>query len=104
MISINPKFSKLIDERNALVKECDNHDTKRKVDAINLEIACMEAEENRGKLVENFKYFSDNPEKIDISRMCKLMKKLWPTHGINLPTAKRNHRGKLFLLKNTSRD
>ena len=56
----------------------------------------MEAEENRGKLVENFKYFSDNPEKNDISKMWKLMKKLWPKHGNNLPTAKRNRRGKLI--------
>ena len=77
----------MIDERNALVKECDNPDTKRKIDAINIEIAFVEAEEIRGKLVEHFKYFSDNPEKIDISRMWKLMKKL-------SPTAKRNHSGK----------
>ena len=34
LISINLKFSKLIDKRNALVKECDNPDTKRKVGAL----------------------------------------------------------------------
>ena len=95
LISVNPKFSKLIDERNALLKDCDNPDDKRKLDKLNIEIASIEAEENRGKLMENFKYFSDNPEKIDMSKMWKLMKKLWPKHGNNLPTAKRNHKGKL---------
>ena len=109
---MNDKLMKRIDESNALVNNCANPDTKTILDEINLEIACIEAEENRAKLVENFKFFSDNPEIIDISKMWKLMKKLWPKHGNNLPTAKRNHRGKLvtgareikvFLPKNTRR-
>ena len=95
-IQMNDKLMKRIDERNALVNNCANPDTKTKLDEINLEIACIEAEENRAKLVENFKFLSDNPENIDISKMWKLLKKLWPKTTAILPTTKRNHKGKLI--------
>ena len=55
----------------------------------------MEAEEDRNKLVDNFQYFSYIPDSLNMSQMWKLMKKLWPKVGISLPTAKRNHKGKI---------
>ena len=54
----------------------------------------MEAEENRSKILKNFKYFSDNPENLNMSGMWKLLKKMWPKQN-SLPTAKRNHRGEI---------
>jgi hypothetical protein len=56
----------------------------------------MEAEDNRTKLLENFKYFSDNPENINMSKMWKLLKKISPKVGKSLPTAKKNHRGRII--------
>ena len=55
----------------------------------------MEAEDNRNKIIENFKKFSVNPENINLSQMWKTLKKLWPKCGPTLPTAKKNHRGKI---------
>ena len=60
-----------------------------------MDISSLEAEDNRNKLFENFQYFNDNPESINMSQMWKLMKKIWPKVGISLPTAKRNHMGKI---------
>ena len=46
--------------------------------------------------MENVKHFSDNPERINISHMQKIVRKLWPKFGTTLPTAKKNHRGKII--------
>ena len=84
--------SSLISERNRLTNNVEN---KSKIDEINLAIATEEADENRKIIVDNFKQFSENPEQINMQNMWKLNKKLWPKAGISLPTAKRNHRGKI---------
>ena len=55
----------------------------------------MEALENREKVMKYFKSFSDNPESINMQEMWKINKKLWPKCENNLPTVKKNHRGKL---------
>ena len=46
--------------------------------------------------MKNFKYFSENPETINMQQVWKLLKNLWPKSPAILPTAKRNHRGKQF--------
>ena len=55
----------------------------------------LEAEENRNKIVSNFKAYSENPESINMQQMWKIMKRLWPKSGSALPVAKKNHRGKI---------
>ena len=45
--------------------------------------------------MKNFKYFSENPETINMQQVWKLLKNLWPKSPAILPTAKRNHRGKI---------
>ena len=98
MKPMNKEISDLIDKRNQLVNgSFEDPNCKAGIDGINNKIAGLEAEENKNKLVENFEFFSDNPEKINMSQMWKLMKKLWPKTGNNLPTAKKNHKGKLYL-------
>ena len=55
----------------------------------------MEADENRKKLIDNFQQFSDNPENVNVLKMWKLLKKLWPKNCNSSPTAKMNHQGKI---------
>ena len=54
---------KLIDERNKILK-CEDPESKINLDLLNKRISCLEAEDNRNKLIQNFQYFSDNPEKL----------------------------------------
>ena len=44
---------------------------------------------------EHFEKFKDDPEKVNIQEIWKTMSKLWPKCGINVPTAKINHVGKM---------
>ena len=89
---LNPKISKLIDLRNSMLKK--KEDSAKNAD-LNKVISEMEAEDNRNKIFENFQKFSENPGNINISQMWKTLKKLWPKCGPTLPTAKRNHKGKI---------
>ena len=58
-------------------------------------IADEEARENWNIIMDNFKDLSENPEKVNLQHMWKVCKKLWPKIGPTLPTAKRNHMGKI---------
>ena len=58
-------------------------------------ISSIETEENRKKIMNNFKYFSENPESIQMSRMWKLLKKIWPKFN-SQSTAKKNHKGDII--------
>ena len=92
---MNDEISKLIDQRNSLVNSSDDGDKEVKLAEISLKISNMEADENRKKLMDNFQQFSDNPENVNVSKMWKLLKKLWPKNGNSSPTAKMNHLGKI---------
>ena len=85
----------LIEERNKLIKQIDSLENKTKLEEITNKIFEIEAEENRNKIVSNFKVYSENPESINMQQMWKIMKKLWPKNGTSLPVAKKNHRGKI---------
>ena len=45
--------------------------------------------------MDNNKHLSENPENINLQQMWKLTKNLWPKSGATMPTAKRNHKGKI---------
>ena len=45
--------------------------------------------------MKTFKFFSENPEKIQMSKMWKLMKKIWPKYNTQA-NAKLNHLGKMI--------
>ena len=93
--SINPSISNLINERNSISVLPNTLENEERINSINLKISDFEATENRDIIMRNFKKFSDNPENINMQEVWKLMKNLWPkTPGI-LPTAKRNHRGRI---------
>ena len=89
---IKKELADLIDKRNKVVKSDENKDT---LEALNCKIADMEAQENRNKLQKHFNEFSDNPDNINLTKMWKLLNKILPKVGNEVPTAKKNHRGKL---------
>ena len=92
MKAISPTISNLINKRNLLTQKGES---QVKINDLNEIISDFEAKENRKIIMENFKYFSDNPESVNLSQMWKIVKKLWPKCGTTLPTAKKNHRGKI---------
>ena len=74
---LNVNISYLISRRNALYRN-EYQESKDKVQDINHNISCLEAEDNRNNLEKKFKYFSDNPENVNMSQMWKLFEKIRP--------------------------
>ena len=95
VVPLKGEMSKLINQRNIFANSSDKVEKDRKLQELNNEISYLEAEENRNKLMDNFKQISDNRENINVSKMWKLLNKLWPKNSNSLPTAKKNHRGKI---------
>ena len=87
--------SKLIDERNDLCSKPNDPEIQEKIFEISHAIADEEARENRDIILKIFKEISEDPDKINLQQMWKMSKKLWPKNIISLPTAKRNHMGKI---------
>ena len=92
---LNPELSKLINERNKMMTNDVNPEVKEEIRKVNENICEIESRENREKIMKHFNSFNDDPEKINLQQMWKLNKKLWPKCGTVLPSAKKNHRGKL---------
>ena len=92
---IKQPMASLINERNALSKKVETPEIKRKIDEVSKQIFEIEAEDNRNKIMKNFKQFSDNPENINMQKMWKILKSIWPKTGSSLPVAKKNHKGKI---------
>ena len=65
----------------------EKKDTQKEVDDLNKTISEMEAENNRNKIMENFKCYSDNPENINLSEMWKTLRKLWPKNEKQFPSS-----------------
>ena len=78
MKPLKDKVSNLIDERNMLMSNSNDPETKSKIEEISQTIADEEAAENRSKLIENFKDLSEDPENINIKQMWKSVKRIWP--------------------------
>ena len=89
---ISNSLKDLINKRNQLVK---NEEFGKETEEINKLIASLEAKENRDKIMKNFEYFSENPEKIQVQKMWKSLKNICPKLKPTLPSAKRNLKGKI---------
>ena len=89
---INQSISKLIDQRNSLIQKNENI---CQVQVFDRRISEMEAEEKRNLIIKHFKSFSEDSENINLHQVWKTLKNLWPKCGQNLPSAKRNFRGKI---------
>ena len=89
---ISPSIATLINERNTLSTA---HGNQNKIELIEKEISDKVALENRNIISKNFKQLSDNFENVNLQKLWKLMKNLWPKNNSVIPTAKRNHRGKV---------
>ena len=72
----------------------------KQIESINAAIAELEATENRDRVMKQFKFFSDNPENIEMQKMWKTLKNICPNQKPILPTAKKNHLGKIVSSKN----
>ena len=90
---LSKKLAGLIDERNQSVR---NGALSTEIEQINLSIAEVEAAENREKIIKQFKYFSENPENIEMQKMWKCLKNICPKVKPVLPSAKRNFKGKII--------
>ena len=90
---VNKELADLIDKRNKIAKSNENEDL---LEAMNCKISDMEAQENWKKLSKQFNELSDNPDNINLTKMWKILNKLVPKVGYELPTAKKNHKGKLI--------
>ena len=66
----------------------------------NIAIAEEESIENRNRIVKQFKQLSDNPDGIEMQKMWKVLKNICPKLKPILPSAKKNHRGKIVSSKN----
>ena len=84
----------LINRQNQLLQK-DDEKSKDEVRTLDEEIYNTESEINRNKIMENFKSFSDNPENINLGQVWQTMKKLWPKYGATVPSAKKDHNGKI---------
>ena len=99
---INHHIKTLIGERNALLKkrkfvgknQCNEKELINKCDrelkVLEETISNFEAEETRKKIMERFKKFSDNPEKINLQEMWKTLKQIIPKHKTSIPIAKKD--------------
>ena len=91
-IFVDKSIAKLIDRRNNLIQEGSEKDLKE----IDKTIAEIEAKEKRNKILKNFQTLSKNPENVSLPKVWKLLKKISPKSSPTLPTAKRNHKGKII--------
>ena len=91
--SLKANITRMINERNMLARSQEN---TSEIHLLDQKIADIEAEENYKIIVDNFSQFAEDPENIDRGKMWKLLGKLWPKHGPTIPTAKRNHKGRII--------
>ena len=105
---INPHITSLVNKRNELLKKCKflskcrgvkkehKNDYVYRLKLLEETISNLEAEENRKKIMERFKKFSENPEKINLQEMWKILNQIIPKHKTSIPIAKKDHRGKFI--------
>ena len=84
--------------RGTQQNRCENCDNK--ISLIDIEIAEEEAAENRGKILKQFNFSSENCENLDMQKMWKTLKNICPKMKQILPSAKKNHQGKIISSKN----
>ena len=99
-LNVNPKVSKLINERYQLRKQSKQHAKSdlftSKIEFVNKQISLIEAQDKRDKLFKYYEKFSSDSENVNILEMWKYMGKICPKFDQALPKAKYNHVGKLL--------
>ena len=92
-VLIQPEMSKLISSRNNLLQEGGN---KKDIEKLEIAIGDIEAECNRNKIMTHFRSYSEDPENIHLNQVWKTLKKLGPKLKQKIPSAKKNHSGRLI--------
>ena len=90
---VSTDVSKLIDLRNNLL---GNNGPESEIENLNDAISNMEAETNRNNIVNQFKSIGSDQENVNLSQVWKLLNKLCPKLAPSLPTAKKDHSGKII--------
>jgi hypothetical protein len=90
---VSTDVSKLIDLRNTLL---GNNGPESEIENLNDAISDMEAETNRNNIVNQFKSIGSDQENVNLSQVWKLLDKLCPKLAPSLPTAKKDHSGKII--------
>ena len=99
-------LTKLFDKRRELVqkmKKCDEdgkEEVEEELNAVDEEIGELVAEENKDKVVENFKEFASADGLLNIHGMWKVKRKICPKNRESLPLAKKDFDGKLITSQN----
>ena len=84
MKPLKEPMNTMINERNKLMKQ-HSVESDLKLTEINEKIFELEAEENRNKIIKNFKTYSENPETINLQQIWKTLKRMWPKTEACLP-------------------
>ena len=93
------EISKLIDRRNKLMKN-DQGACEAEIRNIDEVISSMEAETKRNEIMKHFNEISKDPENVNLNEVWKTMNRLWPKVQPILPSAKKDHRGRLVTAPN----
>ena len=83
------------------MKKCEDNlkaETEKELSEIDEEIAVIVAEENKDKVIENFKEFANADSLLNINGMWKIKRKIFPKNKESLPLAKRISMESLYYL------
>ena len=92
------EISKLQQKRKELKNRIlnKNEDLDDELQEVETIIANMCSKENRDKVVENFKSFGDNQERLNTNGMWNVKRKIFPKNNPIKPTGKKNARGQII--------
>ena len=85
---------------NLQTDSINNNNSYRKIEndisLVEQNIAVVESKMNRKKILDNFIYFSQNPDRVNLNQIWKVLDKISPKYLSNIPVAKYNHQGKII--------
>ena len=96
------EVSKLLEKRKNLIQklkkaeEETKQELSKEIKSIEDGISTLSSEENRNKVIENFKHLENNDGSTNTNGIWKIMKKLFPKNVESLPFAKKNCQGQLI--------
>ena len=90
---LSSEISKLINTRNGLVRDSG---PVSEINQLNEVISNLEAEINRNQIIKQFQRISSDSENVNLGQVWKLLDKLCPKLEPCLPTAKKDHSGRII--------
>ena len=78
------------------MKDKHNEDIKEKLGKVEETIADLIGKENRDKILNNFKKFSDTTDSVSRLGVWAVVRKVFPKISTSVPMGKRDHKGKII--------